>query len=190
MDGRRADLAAIFSGGHVTHPTRSKGDAYRARSAVIQHKETTMTQVKDGDTVKIHYTGKLDDGTLFDTSADDDPLEFTVGKHEVIPGMEDALIGMEPGDEKTITIPSENAYGPYHEEMVVVVNRSEFPEEMEIEVDQQLSVVLEDEQSIIVTVAEIAGDNVTLDANHPLAGEDLTFEIQLVEIVSPIIITG
>ena len=149
-----------------------------------------MTQVKDGDTVKIHYTGKLDDGTLFDTSADDDPLEFTVGKHEVIPGMEDALIGMEPGDEKTITIPSENAYGPYHEEMVVVVNRSEFPEEMEIEVDQQLSVVLEDEQSIIVTVTEIDGDNVTLDANHPLAGEDLTFEIQLVEIVSPIIITG
>jgi peptidylprolyl isomerase len=71
-----------------------------------------MTQVKDGDTVKIHYTGKLDDGTLFDTSADDDPLEFTVGEHEVIPGMEDALIGMEPGDEKTITIPSENAYGP------------------------------------------------------------------------------
>jgi peptidylprolyl isomerase len=147
-----------------------------------------MSQVKDGDTIKIHYTGKLDDGTLFDTSADDEPLEFTVGKHEVIPGMEEAVIGMQPGDEKTITIPSENAYGPYHDEMVVVVNRSEFPEDMELEVDQQLSVMLEDDQSVIVTVTDIADDAVTLDANHPLAGEDLTFEIQLVEIVSPIII--
>lgn len=147
-----------------------------------------MAQVKDGDTIKIHYTGKLDDGTLFDTSADDEPLEFTVGKHEVIPGMEEAVIGMQPGDEKTITIPSENAYGPYHDEMVVVVNRSEFPEDMELEVDQQLSVMLEDDQSVIVTVTDIADDAVTLDANHPLAGEDLTFEIQLVEIVSPIII--
>jgi peptidylprolyl isomerase len=149
-----------------------------------------MTQVKDGDTVKIHYTGKLDDGTMFDTSADNDPLEFTVGKQEVIPGMESAVIGMEPGDEKTITIATDDAYGPYHEEMVLTVDRSEFPEDMAIEVDQQLSVELEDEQSIIVTVTEITDDNVTLDANHPLAGEDLTFDIQLVEIVKPLIYTG
>jgi peptidylprolyl isomerase len=149
-----------------------------------------MTQVKDGDTVKIHYTGRLDDGTTFDTSAGNDPLEFTVGSHDVIPGMESALIGMEPGNEKTITIPSDDAYGPYHDEMVVTVERSEFPEEMEIEVDQQLSVMLEDDQSIIVTIAEITDDVVTLDANHPLAGEDLTFDIQLVEIVKPLIYTG
>jgi peptidylprolyl isomerase len=149
-----------------------------------------MTQVKDGDTVKIHYTGRLDDGTTFDTSAGSDPLEFTVGSHDVIPGMEIALIGMEPGDEKTITIPSGEAYGPYHDEMVVTVERSEFPEEMAIEVDQQLSVMLEDDQSIIVTVTEITDDVVTLDANHPLAGEDLTFDIQLVEIVKPLIYTG
>jgi peptidylprolyl isomerase len=149
-----------------------------------------MTQVKEGDTVKIHYTGRLDDGTTFDTSAGNDPLEFTVGSHDVIPGMESALIGMEPGDEKTITIPSDDAYGPYHDEMVVTVERSEFPEEMEIEVDQQLSVMLEDDQSIIVTIAEITDDVVTLDANHPLAGEDLTFDIQLVEIVKPLIYTG
>lgn len=149
-----------------------------------------MTQVKDGDTVTIHYTGKLDDGTIFDTSADNDPLEFVVGSHEVIPGMEDAVVGMEPGDEKTITIASNEAYGPYHEEMVVVVDRNEFPEEMAIEVDQQLSVVLEDDQSIVVTVTEITDDKVTLDANHPLAGEDLTFDIQLVEIVKPLIYTG
>lgn len=148
-----------------------------------------MAQVKDGDTVKIHYTGKLDDGTLFDTSADNDPLEFTVGKHEVIPGMEDAVVGMEAGEEKTVTIAFADAYGPHHDEMVVVVDRSEFPTEMEIEVDQQLSVVLEDEQSIIVTVTEITDDTVTLDANHPLAGEDLTFDIQLVEIVKPLIYT-
>jgi peptidylprolyl isomerase len=149
-----------------------------------------MTQVKDGDTITIHYTGKLDDGTTFDTSIDKDPLEFTVGKHDVIPGMEEAVVGMEPGDEKTITIPSNDAYGPYHEEMVVVVDRSEFPEEMDIEVDQQLSVMLDDDQSIIVTVTEINDDNVTLDANHPLAGEDLTFDIRLVEIVKPLIYTG
>ncbi len=148
-----------------------------------------MPQVKNGDTIKIHYTGKLDDGTTFDSSIDTDPLEFTVGEHEVIPGMEDAVIGMEPGDEKTITIPSDEAYGPYHEEMVVTVDRKEFPEEMEIEVDQQLSVMLEDEQSIIVTVTDITDDAVTLDANHPLAGEDLTFDIQLVEIVKPLIYT-
>lgn len=149
-----------------------------------------MTQVKDGDTVKIHYTGKLDDGTTFDTSLDNDPLEFTVGTHDVIPGMESAIVGMEPGDEKTITIASDDAYGPYHDEMVVVVDRSEFPDEMAIEVDQQLSVMLEDDQSIIVTVTEITDETVTLDANHPLAGENLTFNIQLVEIVKPLIYTG
>jgi peptidylprolyl isomerase len=148
-----------------------------------------MTKVKNGDTIKIHYTGKLDDGTTFDTSLEGDPLEFTIGEHEVIPGMEDAVIGMEPGDERTVTIPSDEAYGPYHEEMVVVVDRKEFPEEMEIQVDQQLSVVLEDEQSIIVTVTEITDDSVTLDANHPLAGENLVFDIHLVEIVKPLIYT-
>ena len=149
-----------------------------------------MTQVKDGDTVKIHYTGKLDDGTMFDTSANNDPLEFTIGKNEVIPGMEAAVIGMEPGDEKTITIACKDAYGPYFEEMVISVDRNEFPEDMELEIDQQLSVMLEGDQSIIVTVTEISDDTVTLDANHPLAGEDLTFDIQLVEIVKPLIYTG
>ncbi len=152
-------------------------------------KERIMNQVKDGDTVRIHFTGKLDDGTLFDTSLEGDPLEFTVGKHEVIPGMEEAVIGMEPEDEKTVTIPSGEAYGPYHDEMVVVVNREEFPEDMELEVDQQLQVMLEDDQSIVVTVTEINDDAVTLDANHPLAGEDLTFDIRLVEIVKPLIYT-
>jgi peptidylprolyl isomerase len=148
-----------------------------------------MTKVKSGDTIKIHYTGKLDDGTTFDTSIEGDPLEFTVGEHEVIPGMEEAVIGMEPGDQRTVTIPSDDAYGPYHDEMVVVVDRKEFPKEMEIQVNQQLSVVLEDEQSIIVTVTEITDEAVTLDANHPLAGEDLIFDIDLVEIVKPLIYT-
>jgi peptidylprolyl isomerase len=152
-------------------------------------KERIMNQVKDGDTVRIHFTGKLDDGTLFDTSLEGDPLEFTVGKHEVIPGMEEAVIGMKPEDERTITIPSGEAYGPYHEEMVVVVNREEFPKDMELELDQQLQVMLEDDQSIVVTVTEINDDTVTLDANHPLAGEDLTFDIRLVEIVKPLIYT-
>jgi peptidylprolyl isomerase len=148
-----------------------------------------MNQVRDGDTVKIHYTGKLDDGTEFDTSLDDEPLEFTVGKQEVIPGMEQAVIGMAPGDSKTITIASDEAYGPYHDEMVLVVDRTEFPKEMEIEVDQQLSVMIEEDRSVIVTVTDVNDSTVTLDANHPLAGEDLTFDIQLVEIVKPLIYT-
>jgi peptidylprolyl isomerase len=148
-----------------------------------------MDQVRDGDTVKIHYTGRLDDGTEFDTSRDDEPLEFTVGKQEVIPGMDRAVIGMAPGDSKTITIAAGEAYGSYHDEMVLVVERTEFPEEMEIEVDQQLSVMIEEDRSVIVTVTEVNDSTVTLDANHPLAGEDLTFDIELVEIVKPLIYT-
>lgn len=149
-----------------------------------------MGQVKDGDTVKIHFTGRLDDGTEFDTSKNEDPLEFTVGKQEVIPGMERAVIGMSPGEAKTVTIPADEAYGPYHEEMVVAVERGEFPPDMEIEVDQQIQVTLDDDRAIVVTVTEINDSTVTLDANHPLAGEDLTFDIQLVEIVKPLIYTG
>ncbi|MFM7448609.1 MAG: peptidylprolyl isomerase [Leptolyngbyaceae cyanobacterium] len=140
-------------------------------------------QAKVGDTVKVHYTGRLDDGTVFDSSVDKDPLEFTIGSGNVIPGFEQAVVGMTPGEQKTETILTDNAYGPYVEEMVIVVDRTQMPSEMEPEVGQQLQIQHEMGQIIPVIITDVTGASVTLDANHPLAGEDLIFEIQLMEIV-------
>jgi FKBP-type peptidyl-prolyl cis-trans isomerase 2 len=142
-----------------------------------------MAQAKNGDTVRIHYTGKLDDGTVFDTSDGRDPLEFTLGEGQVIPGFEEAVLGMNADDSKTMTIPSENAYGPHREEMVVSVDRDQFPPDITPEIGQQLQMQRPDGQKMVVSVAEVSEATVTLDANHPLAGKDLTFEINLVEIV-------
>ena len=99
-----------------------------------------MAQVKTGDTVKVHYTGKLDDGTVFDTSADREPLQFTIGEGQIIPDFEQAIVGMNPGESKTVQIPSDRAYGPHHEEMVMVVDRNEFPKDLEPKIDQMLQV--------------------------------------------------
>ncbi len=142
-----------------------------------------MVQAKTGDTVKVHYTGKLDDGTVFDTSANRAPLEFTLGQGNVIPGFENAVVGMEPGESKTTEIPSDQAYGPHHDEMLIQVTRDQFPEDVEPEVGQQLQVQQANGHQFIVSITEIKGDAITLDGNHPLAGKDLTFDIQLVEIV-------
>jgi peptidylprolyl isomerase len=142
-----------------------------------------MVQAKVGDTVKVHYTGKLDDGTIFDSSIDHDPLQFTLGEGSVIPGFEQAVIGMVPGDAKTQFIPLDQAYGPYMEEMSVTVDRQQMPTDIAPEVGQQLQIQQPTGQVIPVVITEISEATVTLDANHPLAGEDLTFEIQLVEIV-------
>ncbi|HEY9633126.1 MAG TPA: peptidylprolyl isomerase [Coleofasciculaceae cyanobacterium] len=141
-----------------------------------------MIQAKSGDTVKIHYTGKLDDGTVFDSSVDREPLEFTLDSGQVIPGFDQAVLGMTPGETKTEKIPMDQAYGPYREEMVVQVGREQMPPELQPEVGQQLQVQQGNGQTIPVVVTEVTEATVTLDANHPLAGEDLTFEIQLVEI--------
>ena len=142
-----------------------------------------MPQAKTGDTVKIHYTGKLKDSTVFDTSINRDPLQFTIGEGQVITGFEQAVIGMTPGESKTINIPADEAYGPHHEEMIMVVARNQFPAELEPKVDQQLQMVNRaDGQKIVVTVTDVSESSVTLDANHPLAGKDLTFDIQLTEI--------
>jgi len=141
-----------------------------------------MTQAKAGDKVKVHYTGKLADGTQFDTSADQDPLEFTLGAGEVIPGFEDAVLGMNPGDTKTATIPADNAYGDYDDELVLEVERNQFPPEITPEVGQRLQLHQGDGQVFGAVVTEVNGDTVTLDANHPLAGQELTFDIELVEI--------
>jgi peptidylprolyl isomerase len=142
-----------------------------------------MAQARNGDTVKIHYTGKLEDGTVFDTSINRDPLQFTVGEGQIIPGVEESVEGMSLGESKTIEVPADKAYGPHYEEMVLVVDRNEFPGHLKPEVGQRLEIRPTDDQTIPVLVTDVSASSVTLDANHPLAGEDLTFDILLVEIV-------
>jgi peptidylprolyl isomerase len=142
-----------------------------------------MVQAQRGDTVKVHYTGKLSDKSVFDSSSGGDPLEFTIGAGEVIPGFEQAVLGMQPGESRTTMIPSDQAYGDYDEEMILEVDRGQLPGDVAPEVGQQYQVVNPEGEAMIVTVAEVSDDAVTLDANHPLAGQDLTFDIQLVEII-------
>lgn len=141
-----------------------------------------MAQAKSGDTVKVHYTGKLDDGTVFDSSSNREPLEFTLGSGSIISGFEQAVLGMSLGESKTEIIPTDDAYGPHLDEMVVVVDRQQMPPEIEPQVGQQLQLQQQDGQVLPVVITDVSDASVTLDANHPLAGEALTFDIQLVEI--------
>jgi peptidylprolyl isomerase len=140
-----------------------------------------MQAANTGDRVRVHYTGKLDDGSIFDSSEGGDPLEFRLGGGEVIPGFEQAVAGMAPGDERRVTIPAGEAYGPRREDLVLVVRRQELPEEMQPEVGLQLQ-MSQDGQQFVVTISDVTEEDVVLDANHPLAGEDLTFELKLVDI--------
>ena len=141
-----------------------------------------MAQAKIGDIVKVHYTGKLEDETVFDTSKEHEPLEFTIGKGQLIPDFENAVIGMNPGDKKTVQIPSERAYGPHRDEMVMEVARQEFPEGLDPKIDQMLQVCQADGEAFVVKVIKVTDANITLDGNHPLAGKDLIFDIQLAKI--------
>lgn len=143
-----------------------------------------MVQAKVGDTVNVHYTGKLDNGMIFDSSVEREPLQFSLGQGQVIPGFEQAIVGMSPGESKTVNIPSQEAYGPYHNELVLVVNREQIPSDLELQVGQQLQIRQQTGQVIPVIVKEIVADSVTLDANHPLAGQNLTFDLELLEIQS------
>jgi len=142
-----------------------------------------MAEAKNGQTVKVHYTGKLEDGTQFDSSVDQDPLEFTLGAGQIIPGFEEAVLGLTPGDSVTTKIPADEAYGPYRDEMVMVVERDQLPDHLDPKVGQQLEVRQQDGQSFGVFVTQVSDSDVTLDANHPLAGQDLIFDIELVEIL-------
>ena len=151
-------------------------------AAVNLIKEDLMAQAKSGDTVKVKYTGKLDDGTVFDSSIDRDPLEFTIGENMIIPGFEAAVIGMNIGETKTINIPPEEAYGPYFDEMVMEANREEFPADMKPEIGLKIQIHHEDGGSIIASITKIVEDIITLDANHPMAGKALNFDIELVGI--------
>ena len=141
-----------------------------------------MTQAKSGDTVKIHYIGKLADGTVFDTSSNKGPLQFTVGSGQVIPGFDEAVTGMVVGETKTAEIPCDKAYGPRNDSLVLVVDKKQVPPELKPEVGQRLEVGSPSGELLAVTIIEVSDENLTLDANPPLAGEDLTFDIELLEI--------
>ena len=142
-----------------------------------------MIQVKNGDSVKIHYTGKFEDGTEFATSINDDPMQFTIGKGQVIAGFEEVILGMEEGEEKKSTVPMEKAFGPRTEDNVVVVEKEKFPEHIQIEVGKQLQIQSADGRTSQVRIADISANLITLDANHPLAGKNLIFSIKLLEIL-------
>jgi len=140
-----------------------------------------MTQAKQGDTVYVHYKGSLEDGTLFDSSEGNDPISFTIGAGEVITGFEEAIVGMSAGDSKTERIVPARAYGDRRDELVFSVGRDQMPEG-EVEVGDMLSVGFPDGRTASVQIAELDDESVTLDANHPLAGKTLVFELELVSI--------
>jgi peptidylprolyl isomerase len=141
-----------------------------------------MSQAKNGDTVKVHYTGTLEDGTVFDSSKDREPLEFTLGRGQLIRGFEDAVMGMSVGETKTIKVPSDEAYGPHKDDLMLQFSRTDFPPSIEPKEGLVFNLKSPDGRVMIAEIAKISDDSVTLDANHPLAGKDLTFKIDLVEI--------
>jgi len=147
-------------------------------------REIRMAQAKSGDRVKVHYTGKLESGDVFDSSREREPLEFALGSGGVIPGFENGVIGMEVGQTRSVTIPPDEAYGPVREELVATFERGQFANDMNPEVGQRLRLQQPDGRNVDVVVKEVNDDTVVLDANHPLAGETLIFEIELVEIAA------
>lgn len=141
-----------------------------------------MSEAQTGSTVKVHYTGKLTDGTIFDTSQNVEPVQFVVGSGDIIPGFEQAIIGMQAGESKTVTIPCNEAYGPKRDDLVADVERKDLPDDIKVEIGQKLQVGDNQAGTIIVSVVDMDDERVKLDANHPLAGEDLVFDIEVLEI--------
>ncbi len=161
-----------------------------------------MAQAKKGDKVQINYTGKLEDGTIFDSTiestdcgshdhvsdecgcgCESGPKELTVGAEELFPQLDEALVGMAPGEKKTVTILAEDAFGEYDEEKVFTIPRGDLPDDLNPEVGDELVLTNEDDEDLGVAVVEVSGESITFDANHPLAGEDLTFEVELLAIL-------
>ena len=142
-----------------------------------------MTEAKIGDTVKVHFKGFLENGTIFGSTADEEPFEFTIGQKHMLPGFENAVIGMQKGDSKTITLPPEEAYGPPKKELVHVMDRSSFPRDIKIEIGKRLRVRTQEGKYAIVSVKDFTEDNIVIDENDPLAGKTLTFKIELVDIL-------
>lgn len=141
-----------------------------------------MIRADQGDIVKVQYTGRLADGTVFDASPADRPLHFIIGKEEVIPGFEAAVAGMYLGEKKSVTVPAEQAYGPHDVRYVDTIERSRLPAGLELEVGRQLEVTCEDDERLLLMVTDLTEATVTLDGNHPLAGKELHFDIELLAV--------
>ena len=137
---------------------------------------------KNGDTVLVHYTGTLSDGTMFDSSRDGDPLESVLGRNMLIPGFEEAILGMKEGDTRKVTVQPEQAYGSRVEDLVLVIPREEVPAHLKPEVGMMVQLATDDDQEFEAVITDVSDTQLTLDANHPLAGEPLTFELELVQI--------
>ena len=163
-----------------------------ARVSIFNSKCNKMAQVKSGDKVKVHYHGKLTSGETFDSSAGREPLEFEVGSGMVIKGFDDGVTGMAVGEKKTVNISFDEAYGPRNPDMVIEMPKDKFPKDLDIEVGMPLGMSDPQGQQFQVTIVEIKEDVVMLDANHPLAGQDLVFDLELVEIAggSPLIVVS
>jgi len=142
-----------------------------------------MTVAAIGDSVRVHYTGTLEDGEVFDSSLDREPIEFTIGAGQVIPGFDENLEGMEPGESKRIEIPPDRAYGERNDEIIFPVPKDQFPPDVNPNLGDRFQVQVGEDQVVEVTISEIDDETVTLDANHPLAGKTLVFELTLVEIL-------
>mgnify|MGYP001304288416 CR=1 FL=1 len=141
-----------------------------------------MVQAKNGDTVAIEYVAKTDNKIIFDSKTQIEPLEITIGRNDIIPAFENSLIGMQEGDSKVLEVDSNNAFGPYLEELITRIDRSELPKDLHLEVGMQLQVQPPQSDPLLVEVLEFNDNFVLLDANHPLAGKDLTFEIKLLKV--------
>ncbi|MFC1489219.1 peptidylprolyl isomerase [Thermodesulfobacteriota bacterium] len=142
-----------------------------------------MTEAKVGDKVKVHFTGSLEDGAVFGSTIDEEPFEFKLGEKNMLPGFENAVIGMQKGETKTISLTPEEAYGDHKKELVHMMERSGFPEEINLEIGKRLSVRTQDGKQTVVTIKDIAEDHIVIDENEPLAGKTLIFKIELVEII-------
>lgn len=141
-----------------------------------------MAQARAGDHVKVHFTGRLNDGTIFATSEATEPVEFTLGTGDLLPAIEEAVAGMEPGDVKTVHISSDEAFGPWQEDLVQEISREGLPTDLDVEVGQRLWVGQPGAEAVPVSVMDISAATVTIDANHPLAGEDLVIDLELVDV--------
>lgn len=140
--------------------------------------------IKKGDKVRVHYTGKLADGSVFDSSRERDPFEFTVGAGEVIPGFEEAVVDLEPGSKATVFIPADKAYGAADDDLVFAVSREQVPDHIPLKPGTQLQLA-NDKTQMDVVITEVGPEEITLDANHPLAGKDLEFEIEVLDVKAP-----
>ncbi|HOT07862.1 MAG: FKBP-type peptidyl-prolyl cis-trans isomerase [Methanosaeta sp. PtaB.Bin039] len=142
-----------------------------------------MAEAKAGDTVRVHYTTKLDRGTVLDSSEDSEPLVFRIGEGKLVQGFEDAVVGMTPGQSKTVRVPPERAYGAYRQDLELELDRSKFPEGFEPEIGQRLEICEEDGRVVPVEVLDVFDQTVVVNANHPLAGVELIFDIHLLDII-------